>query len=151
MSGNDGTGLVVRPFAGAERAFRLDIDRVRPLQAVTDCGPLELIRRIEAGVWRVDDLRETLFQGLIGGGATQLEATVLIRDNFDQPKAGYAQFAPLAHEVLSAVVFGPEDDPLGERAAGAKTRTRSRKAKSVSGASSARRPSSGGARAKSDA
>ncbi len=134
----DGTGLILRPFGGEERAFRLDIDRLRPLQLKCDAGPVELIRRIERGSWRIDDLRETIFQGLIGGGATQLQASVLIRDAFDNQRAGYGQFAPLAYIILTACVLGPEDEPLGEPVAGAKTRTRSRATKSASGKSSAR-------------
>jgi len=143
----DGTALLIRPFGGEERAFRLDIDRLRALQEKSDAGPVELIRRIEASAWRVDDLREPIFQGLVGGGATQLEATVLVRDNFDRQSRGYAQFTQLAYDILTAAVFGPEDEPLGEPE-GAKP-TRSRAAKSGSGPSSAQRPSSGGRRATS--
>ena len=145
----DGTGLLIRPFGGEDRAFLLDIDRLRPLQLKTDCGPVELIRRMEAGTWRIDDLRETLFQGLIGGGLSQLQATVLIQGSFDKQRKGYAQFVPLAHAGLSAGVFGPEDEPLGEKTAGAKTPTRSRAAKSGSGRSSAPPRLSAGRRAKS--
>lgn len=117
----DGTGILVRPFGGEERTFLLDIDRIRALQSKTDCGPIELIRRMESGHWFVDDLRETLFQGLVGGGATQLQATVLMRDNFDKQQRGIAQFVPLAHEVLTAGVFGPADEEVspGEQTAGA--------------------------------
>lgn len=143
----DGTALLIRPFGGEERAFRLDIDRLRALQEKCDAGPVELIRRVEAGSWRIDDLRETLFQGLVGGGATQLAATVIIRDHFDRQPRGYAQFVSLAYEVLIAGVFGPEDEPLGEPE-GAKP-TRSRAAKSSSAASSGQAPSSAGRRAKS--
>jgi len=137
----DGSGEVIRPFGGAERTFRLDIDRVRAVQAATDCGPLELIRRIEFGTWRVDDLRTVIFQGLIGAEETQAAATTLMIASFDNQKKGWAQFAPLAHAILSASVFGPEDDPVGEAKAEAKTRTRSRAAKSGSGGSSGQRRS----------
>lgn len=129
----DGTGLLIRPFGGEERQFLLDIERLRALQAKTDCGPVELIRRMEVGAWRIDDLRETIFQGLVGGGSTQLEATVLLRDNFDGQRRGYAQFVPLAHEIAVHAVFGPEEQEVGEPKAEAKTPTRSRAAKSSSG------------------
>jgi len=145
----DGTGLLIQPLGGEDRVFRLDIDRLRPLQIKTDAGPVELMRRLETGAWRVDDLRETLLQGLIGGGATQIEATVLIQTHFDRQPRGIAQFAPVAYAILAAAIFGPEDDPLGEAEAGAKTRTRSRARKSGSAPSSARRPSSVGRPVKS--
>lgn len=145
----DGSGQLIRPFGGEERAFRLDIDRLRALQAKCDAGPVEIIRRIEGGAWRIDDLRETIFQGLVGGGATQLDATVLMRDHFERQPKGYAQFTPLAHDILVEAVFGPEDDPLGEQKAGETTPTPSRAAKSGSGRSSAPGRSSGGRRSKS--
>lgn len=145
----DGTGLLVEPFGGEERGFLLDITRLRAVQAELDCGPVEVLRRLETGSWRVDDLRSVIFNGLIGAGATQLQATVLVRDHFDNQRRGYAQFVPLAHKIANAGVFGPEDDPLGEPQAGAKTRTRSRATKSGSATSSAPRQSSGGRRNRS--
>lgn len=117
----DGTGILVRPFGGEERQFLLGIDGVRALQTKTDCGPVELIRRYATGSWRIDDVREALFQGLVGGGSTQLQATVLIRDNFDNQRKGYAQFVPLAHDIVAATTFGPQDEEVdaGEPKAGA--------------------------------
>lgn len=99
-------------FGGEDRLFRLRIGQLRPLQEKTDAGPMELIRRIASDAWRVDDLRETIYQGLRGGGMHDAEATKLIKIHFDdQP---IAQYTTLASNILMAAVIGAEDEPLGE-------------------------------------
>lgn len=99
-------------FGGEDRMFRLPLGRLRALQEKTDCGPMELIQRFVAGTWRVDDVRETLLQGLIGGGMDQASATKLVQAFFDgepiQP------FVVTAQGVVMAAVLGVEDEDLGE-------------------------------------
>lgn len=99
-------------FAGEERTFRLSIGPLRALQEKTDCGPMELLSRFSAGTWRVDDLRETILQGLQGGGMTGAEATKLIRSNFDDRPL--QQFVNLAQAVVMACLIGAGDEDLGE-------------------------------------
>lgn len=103
---------VTLAFAGEDRLFRLSIGPLRALQEKCDCGPMELLQRFASGSWRVDDLRETLLQGLKGGGMTDADATRLIRSNFDdQP---YVGFVPVAQAVIMAAVVGAPDETLGE-------------------------------------
>lgn len=99
-------------FAGEERAFRLAIGPLRALQEKTDCGPMELLSRFSAGTWRVDDLRETILQGLQGGGMTGADATKLIRSNFDDRPL--QQFVNLAQAIVMACLIGAGDEDLGE-------------------------------------
>lgn len=99
-------------FAGEDREFRLSIGPLRALQEKTDAGPMELLQRCAAGNWRVDDLRETVLRGLIGGGMDNSSATRLVQANFDdQP---LQQFVTLAQGILLAAVMGAEDEDLGE-------------------------------------
>lgn len=99
-------------FGGEDRQFRLSIGPLRALQDKTDCGPMELLQRFSDGRWRVDDLRETILRGLIGGGMDNSAATRLVQANFDdQP---LQQFVSLAQGIVLAAVVGAEDEELGE-------------------------------------
>lgn len=123
-------------FGGEDRVFRLPLGRLRALQEKTDCGPFDLHRRLLAGTWRVDDLRETIRQGLIGGGMEVAAVDGLLKTEFDDlPKL---QFVPVASAALWAVLEGVEDEPLPKPKAGAeKPKSRSRTAKSSSETSTA--------------
>lgn len=103
---------VTLAFAGEDRPFRLSIGPLRALQEKCDAGPMELLQRFASGSWRVDDLRETLLQGLKGGGMTDAEATRLIRSDFDDHP--YVGFVPVAQAVVMAAVIGAPDETLGE-------------------------------------
>lgn len=127
-------GAIVRDFAGAERTFRLGVGEWRKIQNRCDCGPPELVHRLGAitaakatnpqfsalqlavlgmgGTWRVDDAREVILQGLIGGGLSPTDAGKLVGDYFDRRFP--FEHVPLAFEIVCAAAFGPEDDPLGK-------------------------------------
>jgi len=99
-------------FAGEERLFRLGIGQLRALDEVCDCGPMELLTRLSSGQWRTNDLRESLFQGLKGGGMADGEASKLIKSTVDV--GPLQQYVPLAYSVILAAVVGVEDEDLGE-------------------------------------
>lgn len=106
---------VVLPFGGEDRTFRLNIGRLRALQEKVDAGPHELWQRVNVGTWRVDDLRETLLQGLIGGGMSSADATRLMKTDFDE--LPFAQFVDLAKAIILVTLFGApdeEDEDAGE-------------------------------------
>lgn len=133
---------VTLAFGGEDRMFRLPIGRLRALQEKCDAGPLELLQRLSAGNWRVDDVRETILQGLIGGDTPQAEATKLVQGYFDGTPL--ADHTAMAQVILMAAVMGVEDEPPGELEAGAKRPNRSRARKSASQASTASaQPSAG--------
>lgn len=95
------------PWADGEREFRLAIGQLRELQDKCNAGPAEILARLSNGTWRVDDIRETLRLGLIGGGASPTDALVLV--------ARYVDIRPLmenvmpAQAVLLAAVVGEEE------------------------------------------
>lgn len=102
---------VVIRWPGGEHAFRLGIAELRALQQTTDCGPEHLANRISLGQWRVDDLREVLRNGLIGGGMAHVDAVRLIDRALAPP---FIRFKAPALAVLGDCLYGPEDDPVGE-------------------------------------
>lgn len=133
-------------FGGEDRLFRLPLGRLRALQEKTDAGPMELLKRFTVGNWRIDDVREPILQGLIGGGMNQHEATKLVQSYFDDtPTFPHVQFAQV---IVSAAIIGVEDESLGELQAGATQRKRSRAARSASPASTGPAPPSDTAREK---
>jgi hypothetical protein len=136
-------GTVTLDFGGEERDFRLNIGRLRVLQERTDAGPLELIRRYESGAWKIDDLREPILQGLIGGGMDQASATRLVTQFFDgQP---YLSFVRLAQAiVMVALVGAPEEEAVEETEPGEPRApaTTSPTERSVSGGSTSAAPPS---------
>lgn len=125
-------------FGGEERIFRLPLGRLRALQEKTDCGPMELLRRFVAGEWRVDDLRETILQGLIGGGLDQPAATKLLLGHFDD--LPLQPFIIIAQAIVMAAVVGAGDEDLGEQTGGAETSSPSPAESSASAASTAPEP-----------
>lgn len=121
-------------FAGERRSFDLSpIGCVRRLQDACDAGPQFILNRLFDGSWKDHDLREPIIQGLVGAGMGQRDAQDLVEKWVDpEPKR---QFIPVAQAVLMAWLVGAEDEVLEKLKAGAPKKTRSRKAKSASPAS----------------
>lgn len=91
------------------------------------------------GSFFVDDVRETLLQGLIGGGMASTDAGALTRKVFDEAvnrgEGPAMRFAPLAFDLLTDAIIGVEGEPInvGEpKAAGPRPSRRSRKAERAS-------------------
>lgn len=103
---------IILRWPGGEHAFRLGIEELRVIQQKTDCGPEHILRKIEHGWWTVDELREVLRNGLIGGGMKPVDAMKAVDKAFDDAPA--ISFKVPAMEVMSTYLFGPEDDPVGE-------------------------------------
>jgi hypothetical protein len=101
-------------FGGERRSFDLSpIGCIRRLQTTCDAGPNHIYQRLSDGTWRQEDLRETLIQGLIGGGTEQRDAQSLVEKWVDpEPKA---QFLPMAQAIIIAWLIGAEDEDLGEQ------------------------------------
>lgn len=107
---------VTLDFAGERRVFRLAIGQLRALQEACGAGPLQIYRRLLEGGWRIDDLRETLRLGLIGGGATDALATRLVRQTVDDFGTPPMELLPPAKAILLAALFGVPDEALPEDA-----------------------------------
>lgn len=142
-------GMKIRlPFGDAEREFFLGVGGLRELQVKCDAGPEEIAARLlpsaEAvrlkvstpsalangliGRWRVDDVREPIYRGLIGGGMEPTEAGGLVMDLVD--KRPLRENIALAYAIVIASIQGVPDEPLGEgKGAARKTRARPSRAK----------------------
>lgn len=110
---------VVIRWPGGEHSFRLGLADLEAVQEKTDCGPEFLLHRINAGQWRALDLIEVLRNGLIGGGMDDVGAKRAVLQAVDlHPLISFKVPAQL---ILSACLFGPPDDTVGEDMPGGPT------------------------------
>lgn len=128
-------------FGGEERAFRVLLGELRAIQQACDCGPAVVGQRLARcaqvkqenpqasvyqllalglGEWRVEDVREPILQGLIGGGLSPNDATRLVREHLDgRGFKGLVENVELALLCIAAGLQDDEDDPaVGEPQAG---------------------------------
>jgi Phage tail tube protein, GTA-gp10 len=111
-------------WAGGEHAFDLKIAHLRALQDKCDAGPQWILQRLMSKQWRVDDVIQPIRLGLEGGGMDKETARKLVKQHVeDQP---LTLSVLTAQTVLMLALFGPEDDPVGERQAGAGNATQTR-------------------------
>jgi hypothetical protein len=151
-------GEIIRPLGAEQRTFRLGLGEVRAIEEKCDAGLPELVgrlapvmqlRRLEGaapgdrqsllwaaiaqgafGRWRVDDYREPIYRGLIGGGETPTMAGAIVMAEVDDHEP--LPFCLLAIEIMMAVLMPPDDEALGEKngattARPSKPRSRARK------------------------
>lgn len=100
-----------------ERVYRLRIGELIELQEKCGAGPMAILRRLFDNQWRVEDVRETIRLGLIGGGLPASEAIRLVRRYVEELPIGQA--VPHAAAILAAGIMGVDDEPLEEPGAGA--------------------------------
>jgi hypothetical protein len=106
-------GSVELVFGGDARRFRLAIDNLIALQEKRNSGPLEITTRLQVGVWRVEDVTETLRIGLIGGGTEAKAAKALVDDNVRPGNITPHVLTALA--VLLSALQGDPDNPVGKK------------------------------------
>lgn len=99
-------------WVGGEHRFALYLGQWRALQEATDAGPQQLLRRLQDGSWRIDDLTHSLRLGLIGGGMDGEAARRLVATMMDLHPL--IVFRGTALEVLTRGLTGPAGDPPGE-------------------------------------
>lgn len=109
---------VTLAWADGEYKFRLAIGQLRELQEKCDAGPQTILTRLAAGSWRVDDIRETIRLGLIGGGLKPSEALTLVQRYVDDRPLG--ESVQTAQAIVLVAVFGAPDEPTPGKAAAAK-------------------------------
>lgn len=104
------TAEVVFAWADKHYTFRLPVAQLLELQELTDQGPYELLNRMRDSRWRVQDIRETIRLGLIGGGLAPDQAAIMVRRYVDQRPL--AENIPACLMILTAAVVGvPTDAP----------------------------------------
>ncbi len=96
--------FIYRPFAGRERKFMLTLGGVEALEQRCNAGILAIMLRLAGHQASVHDVRETLRQGLIGGGMPAVSADQILMADFDaQPLVTYLG---IACDVIAAFVNG---------------------------------------------
>lgn len=110
-------GTITFEWGGEEHTFRLGLKEVRELQdnPRVGIGPLALYRRIESGDWRVDDCREVIRVGLIGGGMKPDLALTKVKRYVDDFAA--VDSVPPALTILGAFLVGDPFEPVGKTTA----------------------------------
>lgn len=140
-----GTGEVSTDFAGEERAFRIRLGEIRKIEAKCGAGDgqrtgigevcrrlakaayvlansrrsdgsLDLVLALASGTeFHADDVREVLYQGLVGADMPSAAATALIRAEIDD--RGMRGLLDNAATAL-IVLMGSQESPPGEPQAG---------------------------------
>jgi hypothetical protein len=127
-------GELTTLWGDAERTFRLGLGEWRKIQETCDAGPAEIASRLSMwaamrarlpkatflellaagglGAWRIDDIREPIYRGLIGGGMAPTEAGRLMIELHDSRPL--TENIALALEIVLASLVGPEAESVGE-------------------------------------
>ena len=105
-------GSIEITWADDQHRFRLPIGGLRELQDKTNAGPAEILERFRAGTWRVDDVREVIRIGLIGGGKQPTASLSLVIRYVDGRPL--MESVPVAFSVLAAALIGVPDDQPGK-------------------------------------
>lgn len=103
---------ITEAFGDATYDFRLAYGQLVMLQEARDTGPMVLFAQLQAGAWRVEDIREIIRCGLIGGGMAPSKAVKMVEMYVEgrPPMENY----PLAVKILGAGIVGAVDEVLGE-------------------------------------
>lgn len=97
-------------WGDGEYRFRLPIGQIRELQDKTGAGPNVVLKRLIDGSWHVDDVREVIRLGLIGGGIEPTRAHTLVKRYVDErPLMENVQHA---QAILIVALTGPL--PVGD-------------------------------------
>lgn len=97
--------------------FRLPIGQLRELQDKCDAGPARILGRLGGVDWKIDDIRETLRLGLIGGGMVPSAAYTLVKRYIDDRDGGLMESRQHAQIILMKALVGDPSDPVGEHQA----------------------------------
>lgn len=106
---------------GDEHRFRLAIAGLRDIQEATKSSPFTVLARLQSHQPMVEDLREVLRHGLIGGGMKAPEAAKAIERWVDGEPLADSIVPAIA--VLAAGLYGPPDEDAGKSPAASEART----------------------------
>lgn len=147
-------------WGDGEHRFRLAIGEMRELEEKRKAGPVQIAERLTGlydmfgnrtvtPSWRVDDIRETIRLGLIGGGMPVHDAVALVDGYMD--RWPLLRSAGVAAQILDAALSGHPDEPVGKDQAGEEPTAETEAAPSASPASTETGAPSGTRRKKSTA
>lgn len=108
-------GAVTLDWGDGEYHFRLAWGELASLQEACDAGPYVILERLQNNTWRLNDIREVIRFGLIGGGTKPPEALRLVR--------AYVEARPplenriTATAILTVGLMGAPEEDVGESSA----------------------------------
>lgn len=106
-------GAISLDFADGTYAFRLPWKQLIELQEKCDAGPFVVFDRLRSGSWHLQDIRETIRLGLIGGDTDPPRALSMVRAYVEERPL--AENVLLAIEILGAAILGVGDETVGEQ------------------------------------
>jgi hypothetical protein len=115
-------GEVLLPFGDGEHLFNISKNgQLLELQDKCDAGIGTILQRLRAGTFKVQDFRETIRLGLIGGGMPPVEAFKLVKRYVDERP--WAESVLTATTIMLAAHVGVPEEKVGkQKAARGKTR-----------------------------
>lgn len=99
-------------WGDGEHRFRLPIGQLRELQDKCSAGPQRILMRLSSMDWRIEDVREVIRLGLIGGGKTPSDAHMLVVRYVDERPLMESRLP--AQAILMKALIGDPDDQPGE-------------------------------------
>lgn len=106
-------GSIILHWGGEDRLFHVTIKMMEKIQESRDTGPYALLDRLLTGRWLVQDIREVLRWGLVGGGMEVGDVSKLLKLYFeDMPPAGINLVT--AQRVLGAGLLGAPEEEVGK-------------------------------------
>lgn len=109
-------GTVNIGWSNGENEFCLaKIGLMIALEEKTGVPIAQVFTRLLEGRWGVQDVRETIRLGLMGGGMSANEALQTVKIHVDENPNGLTPSVLVAIEVLKAVMVGVPRDPVGQR------------------------------------
>jgi hypothetical protein len=115
-------GSVQLTWGDGEHTFNIAvIAQMLELEEKCDAGVYEIFQRLTTGRARLNDIRETIRLGLIGGGKTPIQALSLVKRYVDNRPL--AESVPVATALLLTAIVGVPGDEVGKKpeAEGAET------------------------------
>jgi len=115
-------------FGDGTYSFRLGWGELQKLQEACDAGPFAIFARLGDMTFKVQDIREILRLGLIGGGLEPSKALALVREYVEERPL--IENVGLAQAVLGQALAGaPEENAAKKPRAAGKEKTASRRLK----------------------
>lgn len=109
-------GSIGLDWADGHHTFRLGLGEWRELEGNRKIGAYGLLLRLIGGGWYVDDIRETIRIGLVGGGMHPNDAVKLVNRYVDQRP--WLENVAVAVRIIEPSISGIEGQkPLGEAVA----------------------------------
>ncbi|MDX0230243.1 gene transfer agent family protein [Sinorhizobium meliloti] len=106
---------ITREFADGVYDFCLNYGAIRLLQEARDMGPMIIFGNLQAGTWRIEDIREVIRCGLIGAGMAPSRAVKLC-ELYVESRPPMENMV-LAQLILNAGLIGAPEEPVGEDSA----------------------------------